>query len=68
MELKKWIINGAFCDYFVTSVITGEKATMVIHMLLAKSTEGIIINILSYIYNIIKYINMLSYIFIYMYI
>ena len=68
MELKKWITNGTFCDYFVTSVRTEEKATMVIHMLLAKSTKGIIIYIYIIIYIIIKYINMLSYIFIYMYI
>ena len=50
MELKKWIINGAFCDYFVTSVRTGEKGTMVNHMLLVKSTESIIINIYIIIY------------------
>ena len=71
MELKKWITNGTFCDYFVTSVRTGEKGTMVNHMLLVKSTEGIIINIyiIIYIYyHKYLYINMLSYIFIYMYI
>ena len=51
MELKKWITNGTFCNYFVISVRTGEKGTMVYHMLLVKSTEGIIIYIyiLSYI-------------------
>ena len=45
MELKKWITNATFCDYFVTSVRTGEKGTMVIHMILVKITESIIINI-----------------------
>ena len=50
MELKKWITNGTFCNYFVISVRTGEKGTKVNHMLLFKSTEGIIINIYIIIY------------------
>ena len=68
MELKKWITNCTFCDYFVTFVRTGEKGTKVNHMLLLKSTEGIIINIyiIIYIYyHKYLYINMLSYIFVY---
>ena len=70
MELKKWITNGTFCDYFVTFVRTVEKETIVNHMLLLKSTEGIIINIyiIIYIYyHKYLYINMLSYIFVYIY-
>ena len=56
MELKKWITNGTFCNYFVISVRTGEKGTMVNHMILMKSTKGIIINIyiIIYIYIIIN--------------
>ena len=69
MELKKWITNGTFCNYFVISVRTGEKGTMVYHMLLVKSTEGIIIYIIIYIYyQKYLYINMLSYLFIYIFI
>ena len=66
MELKKWITNCTFCDYFVTFVRTGEKGTMVNHMLLVKSAEGIIINIYIIIY-IYYHIYMLSYIFICIY-
>ena len=72
MELKKWITNGTFCDYFVISVRTGEKGTMVNHMILVKSTEGykyLYYHIYIY-YHKYLYIDMLSYIFtfIYMYI
>ena len=70
MEPKKWIINGTFCDYFIIFVRTGRKGTIVYHMLLAKSIEGIIIiiYIIIYIYyhKIYKYV--IIYIYIYVYI
>lgn len=38
---KKWITNGAFCDYFVTAVRTGGKGMKGISLMLIERSEGL---------------------------
>eukprot|EP00398_MALV-I-01_sp_L67-1_P000259 gene259-325_t len=39
--MKKWITNGAFCDYFVTAVRTGGKGMKGISLMLIERSEGL---------------------------